>query len=163
MTAVMARRLCRRGNLFLTMNRTSYIIQLNRIISIIQLGGVRMVSFAELVLGAGAPIYLQIVVYVKRGMVAGTIQNGDEMPSRRVLSSLLGVNPNTVQKAYRMLEEEGLISSHAGAKSYASCTPDTVQSLRRQLLEADVQTLIEAMRQMDVTKSEAIALLETLW
>ena len=122
-----------------------------------------MVSFAELVLGTGVPIYLQIVLYVKRGMVAGTIQNGDEMPSRRVLSTLLGVNPNTIQKAYRMLEEEGLIWSHAGAKSYAAYTPETIETLRRQLLEADIQTLIEAMKQMDVTKSEAIDLLETLW
>ena len=122
-----------------------------------------MVSFAELVLGTGVPIYLQIVLYVKRGMVAGTIQNGDEMPSRRVLSTLLGVNPNTIQKAYRILEEEGLICSHAGAKSYAAYTPETVEMLRRQLLEADIQTLIEAMKQMDVTKSEAIDLLETLW
>ena len=122
-----------------------------------------MVSFAELVLGAGVPIYLQIVLYVKRGMVAGTIQNGDEMPSRRVLSTLLGVNPNTIQKAYRMLEEEGLICSHAGAKSYAAYTAETIETLRRQLLEADIQTLIDAMKQMDVTKSEAIDLLETLW
>lgn len=129
----------------------------------IQLGGERMISFAELVLGAGVPIYLQIVLYVKRGMVAGTIQNGDEMPSRRVLSTLLGVNPNTIQKAYRILEEEGLICSHTGAKSYASFAPNRVSELRRQLLEADVQTMVEAMKQMDVTKSEAIAMLETLW
>ena len=100
-----------------------------------------MVSFAEFVLGAGLPIYLQIVLYVKRGMVAGTIQNGDEMPSRRVLSALLGVNPNTIQKAYRILEEEGLICSHSGAKSYAAFSPSQADAIRRQLLEADVQTL----------------------
>lgn len=122
-----------------------------------------MISFAELVLGQGLPIYLQIVLYVKRGMVAGTIQNGDEMPSRRVLSALLGVNPNTIQKACRILEEEGLICSHSGAKSYACYTPETIRDLRRQLLENDVQTLVEAMKQMDITKSEAITMLESLW
>ena len=122
-----------------------------------------MISFAELVLGPGVPIYLQIVLYVKRGMVAGTIVNGDEMPSRRVLSALLGVNPNTIQKAYRILEDEGLICSHTGAKSYASFVPERVSELRRQLLEADVQTMVEAMKQMDVTKEEAMALLEALW
>ncbi len=122
-----------------------------------------MISFAEFILGPGLPIYLQIVLYVKRGMVAGTIQNGDEMPSRRVLSALLGVNPNTIQKAYRILEEEGLICSHAGAKSYASFAPEQVHTLRRQLLEAEVQTLVEAMKQMEVTKDEAIAMIEKLW
>ena len=122
-----------------------------------------MVSFEELVLGAGLPIYLQIVLYVKRGMVAGTIRNGDEMPSRRVLSALLGVNPNTIQKAYRILEEEGLICSHAGAKSCAAFEESQTAHIRRQLLEADVQTMVEAMKQMEVTKEEALALVEKLW
>ena len=122
-----------------------------------------MVSFEDLILGPGMPIYLQIVLYVKRGMVAGTIRNGDEMPSRRVLSALLGVNPNTIQKAYRILEDEGLICSHAGAKSYAALEAHQVAAIRRQLLEADVQTMVEAMKQMDVTKEEALALVEKLW
>ena len=122
-----------------------------------------MVSCAELVLGAGLPIYLQIVLYVKRGMVAGTIHNGDEMPSRRVLSALLGVNPNTIQKAYRILEDEGLICSHSGAKSYASFVPSQADAIRRQLLEADVSTMVEAMKQMEVTKEEAIRMIESLW
>ena len=76
-----------------------------------------MISFNGLVLGTELPIYQQIVLYIKRGIAAGTILTGDELPSRRMLSALLGVNPNTIQKAYRLLEEEGLISSHAGAKS----------------------------------------------
>ena len=122
-----------------------------------------MISFAELVLGGSLPIYLQIVLYVKRGMAAGTIQNGDEMPSRRVLSALLGVNPNTIQKAYRMLEEEGLICSHAGAKSYASVTKSLMARIRRELLENEVRSLVEAMKQMGVTREEALELVGTLW
>ena len=79
-----------------------------------------MISFEELVLGTGLPIYLQIVLYVKRGMVAGTIRNGDEMPSRRVLSALLGVNPNTIQKAYGILETNGILCSVKGKGSFIS-------------------------------------------
>ena len=119
-----------------------------------------MISFEELILSGNLPIYLQIILYVKRGMAAGTIQNGDEMPSRRVLSALLGVNPNTIQKAYRMLEEEGLICSHAGAKSYASVT---MAQIRRDLLENEVRTLVESMKQMGVTKEEAVSIIENLW
>ena len=122
-----------------------------------------MISFAELVLGAGMPIYLQIILYVKRGMVAGTIRNGDEMPSRRVLSALLGVNPNTIQKAYRLLEEEGLIVSHAGAKSCVSVSEAQMAQIRRELLQNEVRNLVEAMQQMGVTKEEAIEMMETLW
>ena len=77
-----------------------------------------MISFESFIMEDGRPIYLQIILFVKRGIIAGVIADGEELPSRRVLSALLGVNPNTVQKAYRMLEEEGLIQSHSGAKSY---------------------------------------------
>lgn len=122
-----------------------------------------MISFETLVLAAGIPIYLQIVLFVKRGMAAGTIQSGDEMPSRRVLSALLGVNPNTIQKAYRMLEEEGLICSHAGAKSYASVTPEQMAQIRLDLLQNEARSLVEAMKQMDVTREEAIHMIEVLW
>ena len=122
-----------------------------------------MISFEELILSGNLPIYLQIILYVKRGMAAGTIQNGDEMPSRRVLSALLGVNPNTIQKAYRMLEEEGLICSHAGAKSYASVTEAQMAPIRRDLLENEVRTLVESMKQMGVTKEEAVSIIENLW
>ena len=122
-----------------------------------------MVSFAELELGSGQPIYLQIIRYLKQAMAAGTVADGDEMPSRRVLSALLGVNPNTVQKAYRMLEDEGLIVSHSGAKSCVSVNPEQMAVIRRQLLEAEVQSMVEAMKQMGVTREEAVRMIDALW
>lgn len=122
-----------------------------------------MVSFGGLILGPGVPIYLQIIRYLKRQMVAGEVRDGDEMPSRRVLSSLLGVNPNTIQKAYRMLEEERLICSHTGAKSYVTLTAGQLEAIRRQLLEDDAKTLVEAMKQMGVDKAEALRCIEELW
>lgn len=60
-----------------------------------------MLSFSHLSLADGVPIYQQILRYVKLGIAGGTIAHGEELPSRRVVSALLGVNPNTVQKAYR--------------------------------------------------------------
>ena len=64
-----------------------------------------MITFDQFKLEDGMPIYLQIVLYIKRGIIAGVIADGDELPSRRILSALLGVNPNTVQKTYRLLED----------------------------------------------------------
>ena len=79
-----------------------------------------MIDFGAFRAEDGTPIYLQIIKYLKQGVVSGAVADGDELPSRRVLSALLGLNPNTVQKACRMLEEEGLLVSHAGAKSCGS-------------------------------------------
>lgn len=109
------------------------------------------------------PIYQQILLFIKRGLIAGSVINGDELPSRRMLSALLGVNPNTIQKAYRMLEEEGLIASRTGAKSYVVVNAETIEKVRRELLEADAHSIVSAMKQMGLSKEEAIKLIDTYW
>ena len=75
----------------------------------------------------------------------------------------LSTNPNTVQKAYRLLEEEGLMQSHAGAKSYMSLAPDRVERIRAELLENDARAIVAAMRQMGLNREEAIALIGRYW
>ena len=122
-----------------------------------------MISFDAFVLEDNVPIYLQIVGYIKRGIVAGTIENGAEMPSRRMLSALLGVNPNTVQKSYAMLEEEGLIHSRSGAKSCVRVAPDTIAELRQEILSGSLQNVIDAMKQMGMTLEEAQNVMAKLW
>jgi len=122
-----------------------------------------MVSFDSFAAQEGIPIYLQIIKHIKSGIVSGTVQNGDEVPSRRVLSALLGINPNTIQKAYRMLEEEGLMQSHAGAKSYMVFDDAAVCSIRKQLLESDAAAIVSSLKQMGLGKEEALALIEKYW
>lgn len=122
-----------------------------------------MVSFDSFDLTDGVPIYLQIITYLKRGMIAGTVRHADELPSRRVLSARLGVNPNTVQKAYRMLEEEGLIESRTGAKSCIALTPETMRRVRDELLEHDARKIVSALAQMGLSKADALALIDKHW
>ena len=122
-----------------------------------------MVSFDTLKLGDGLPIYTQIILHIKREIVTGNIRDGDELPSRRVLSSLLGVNPNTVQKAYRLLEDEALIASHSGAKSYMVLNEETVRKVRTDLMENDARFIISAMKQMGISKQELLKLIEQIW
>ena len=122
-----------------------------------------MISFEHFLMEDGSPIYQQILQYIKRGIIAGTIKNNDELPSRRMLSSLLGVNPNTVQKAYRLLEEEGLIQSHSGAKSYMVLDESAVKRIKQELLENDAQNIIRAMKQMGFSKEEALSVIDKYW
>ena len=122
-----------------------------------------MISFDAFVLEDNVPIYLQIVGYIKRGIVAGTIENGAEMPSRRMLSALLGVNPNTVQKSYAMLEEEGLIHSRSGAKSCLAADEAAIRRLRGELLGLSLKTVIDAMKKMGMTLEDAQAALADHW
>jgi GntR family transcriptional regulator len=122
-----------------------------------------LISFESFVLEDNVPIYLQIVGYVKRGIVAGTIEDGSEMPSRRMLSALLGVNPNTIQKSYAMLEEEGLIHSRSGAKSCVAADDAAIRRLRSELLGQNLKTVIDAMKQMGMTLQDAQAALADHW
>lgn len=122
-----------------------------------------MISFEEFILEDSGPIYLQIIRYIKQGIAAGMVGDQEEVPSRRALSALLGVNPNTIQKAYHILEEEGVINSRSGAKSYTRVDKETVERIRRELLESDTGGWIRAMKQLGMGKAEALELAEKLW
>ena len=122
-----------------------------------------VISFEQFLMVEGIPIYMQILLYIKRGIVAGKIPHGEELPSRRVLSSLLGVNPNTVQKAYKLLEDEGLIRSQTGAASTVDLDENKIEFVRRDLMESDARHVIRAMKQMNLNKEEAIHLIERFW
>ena len=122
-----------------------------------------MISFDDFKTEDGSPIYLQIIRHVKRGVIAGTVCDGDELPSRRMLSALLGVNPNTVQKAYRMLEAEGLVQSRAGSGSRIALDAETAARIRSELVDYEARRLAAAMRGMGLTLKEAAAQLERVW
>lgn len=122
-----------------------------------------MVSFDDFHPVDGVPIYQQILLHIKRGAVAGTILDGDELPSRRVLSALLGINPNTVQKAFKLLEDEALIASHSGAKSYMTLEPGRIGQLREELLKEDIRGIARSLRQMGIGKEDALELISRYW
>lgn len=122
-----------------------------------------MVSFDDLVLLDGVPIYQQILRHVKLGIAGGTMAPGDALPSRRVVSALLGVNPNTVQKAYRLLEEEGLIQSHPGAKSCVAADEAAQARVRAELLQEQAQQAVAALKRMGLSKEAALELITQHW
>ena len=122
-----------------------------------------MISFDAFRAQNGSPIYLQILRYIKRGIVTGDIVDGDALPSRRMLSAMLGVNPNTIQKAYRILEEDGLIASHAGAKSVIVLNEQNRTSVKRELLQDDIRQTAAVLRGMGLSLAEAVELLTVCW
>lgn len=130
---------------------------------VVERGDAKMVSFENFKAVDGSPIYQQILEFVKKEAAAGNIENGEELPSRRVLSALLGINPNTVQKAFKLLEDEGLIESRAGAKSYMVMDEKKIKEMKAELLETKVRSITETLRQMGISKGEAVSLIEKYW
>ena len=126
-------------------------------------GVVTLVTFEGLRLEEGMPIYLQIIRYLERGIAAGTVRDGDELPSRRVLSARLGVNPNTIQKASGAGEAAGVTPSGGGPKSEASPPREGAGPPPPRLLEEEAAALVSALRQMGLDREQAAALVLQLW
>lgn len=122
-----------------------------------------MISFEDLILENDGPIYLQIIRHIKQGIAAGTINDQEEVPSRRMLSALLGVNPNTIQKAYHLLETEGILLSRSGAKSYICADPGKRKQIRQELLQHDTRDWVDAMKGLKLTREEALELARHIW
>ena len=66
------------------------------------------------------PIYEQVRDGLRRLMVSGVIQEGEQLPSVRAMATSLAINPNTIQRAYELLEAEGYVSSVPGKGSFAA-------------------------------------------
>lgn len=93
----------------------------------------------------GEPIYEQIVRAVKKAIATGQLQPGQQMPSVRVISRELGVNPNTVQKAIGRLTDEGVLDSHPGQGSFVAARRPSLRSEQLSALQPLIeQLLIEA-------------------
>ena len=69
---------------------------------------------------SGAPIYLQLMEQVKHAVETGALRPGEQLPGIRPLAEELVINPNTVAKAYRELEHEGVIELRHGAGAFVS-------------------------------------------
>jgi GntR family transcriptional regulator len=88
---------------------------------------------------SGVPPYLQLVHQVRHALLLGYLQHGDQLPLIREVVEHLAINPNTVSKAYRQLEQEGLVTARPGTGTFitgapsATVAPATYTSLRRGL------------------------------
>ncbi len=91
------------------------------------------------------PIYEQVRDGLRRLIITGAIPAGDKLPSVRAMAGQLAINPNTIQRAYESLEQEGYAYSVPGKGSFASLPQDVTGKRREELLEkldAIVQELV---------------------
>jgi DNA-binding transcriptional regulator YhcF (GntR family) len=109
------------------------------------------------------PIYLQLVVFFKTQIAAGLLRNGDEVPSRRALAALSGINPMTVQKAYRLMEEEGFLATSANSGSIISLDDAKAARIKASLCREQVAAFIRTMQAMQMDFKSVIDLISTYW
>jgi GntR family transcriptional regulator len=87
---------------------------------------------------SGVPTYLQLVQQVKQAVRLGILHPGDQLPTVKEVVAMLAINPNTVLKAYRELDQEGIAEGRRGQGTFISDSltqlePDNVDALRASL------------------------------
>ncbi len=114
--------------------------------------------------GDGRPIYGQIADRVKFAVAGGVLRSGELVPSVRELSKQLVVNPNTVARAYRDLQAEGLLESVRGTGlQVAEGAAERCRAARRDLVRQRLRRAIEEARQSEMEPAEIEAILRDEW
>ena len=98
------------------------------------------------------PIYQQIIDQIKRDIALNKLQESEKLPTVRQLAGQLVINPNTIAKAYRQLERDGIIVTKAGAGAFvAELNSSLSRSVRRKIINQQLELIaVEAIHmQMD--------------
>ena len=109
------------------------------------------------------PLYEQLVEQLRRQIVLGGMKAGAAMPSVRQLATELGINPNTIQKAYRRMEEEGMILSIPGKGSFVSDDLADMLTKQREDQRSKARQMLQACRETGLTKEEITEMVEEIY
>jgi len=108
------------------------------------------------------PIYVQVIDQIKHMIATGTLEPGDQLPTVRQMAADLRVNFNTIARAYRMLDEEGLISTQHGRGTYilAPASEANGEALRRQDLDWLTRHFLNEAASLDYSADEVHRIFE---
>jgi GntR family transcriptional regulator len=111
---------------------------------------------------SGVPIYLQIVDQIKEMIADGRLKRGEQLPTVRALAQELRINFNTVARAYRILDESGIISTQQGRGTYIldMPPPEVTQAMRQTTLEALTDRYLDDALRRGFSGEEILACIE---
>lgn len=109
------------------------------------------------------PVYEQIVTQTEELILKGILKPGDKMPSVRNLSLTLGINPNTIQKAYSELDTRGLIYSQPGKGCFVSENANANASKSKKKSLGALTDLISDLKLAGVSLDEIVGIAEEIY
>ncbi len=108
---------------------------------------------------SGVPPYLQLVHQVRQSLLLGYLQEGDRLPTVKDAAADLVINPNTVVKAYRQLEHEGLAGGRPGQGTFITANTSPVLPEAQQALRASLEQWLRAAAAAGISDEEVTALI----
>jgi GntR family transcriptional regulator len=109
---------------------------------------------------SGVPIYLQLMEQVKHAIETGALQTGEQLPATRKVAEDLVMNPNTVAKAYRELEHEGVIEMRKGLGAFVAENGSTSGKLIERA-EPVLRSAIDQMADLGLQEDQMRRLFES--
>lgn len=109
------------------------------------------------------PIYEQLVNRFQMLIIKGILEPDSQMPSVRKLATDLSINPNTIQKAYAILEQEGYIYPVKGRGNFVSPNPEKGLEKKRQEFFETLQEQVVYAKELKISKSDFIAHVELIY
>jgi GntR family transcriptional regulator len=106
------------------------------------------------------PVYVQVIQHFKEQIAKGYFESGQEILSRRELANQLKINPNTAQRAYKEMEEQGLISTEGNLPSRITKDEQVLKMVREELILEAVDTFVHSIRSINVPLHEVLNLVE---
>ena len=105
---------------------------------------------------SGIPIYLQVVERIKERLAAGQLRPGDQLPTVRSLAMELRVNFNTIARAYRIMDDSGIISTQQGRGTFILelPSPEVSESIRQKALEELTRRYLADAERLGVSPEE---------
>ena len=108
---------------------------------------------------SGVPPYLQLVHQVRQSLLLGYLRAGDRLPTVKDVAGDLAINPNTVVKAYRQLEHEGLAGGRPGQGTFITATSSTALPEEQQVLRASLEEWLRAAEEAGLDEEAVTALI----
>jgi len=109
------------------------------------------------------PVYVQVIRQFKEQIATGYFEPGQEIPSRRELANQLKINPNTAQRAYKEMEEQGLIFTEGNLPSRITRDAQMLKIVREELILEAVDTFVHSVRSINVPVHEALDLVKNTY
>ncbi|NHC41913.1 GntR family transcriptional regulator [Bacillus sp. MM2020_1] len=106
------------------------------------------------------PVYVQVIRHFKEQIATGLFEPGQEIPSRRELANQLKINPNTAQRAYKEMEEQGLIFTEGNLPSRITKDEQVLKMVREELILEAVDTFVHSVRSINVPLHEVLHLVK---
>ncbi|MCR8969124.1 GntR family transcriptional regulator [Facklamia sp. 7083-14-GEN3] len=107
-------------------------------------------------LESNLPIYTQIIAWVKEQIITGKYTPGYQLPSRRQLAKEWKVNPNTVQKAFKEMEDFGMIVTQPQRPSTITTDTQLITQLKYESIDQAIENLVDVLIPMDLQLEDVI-------